>query len=110
MSKVVSEDALRRALAKIDETVGVQWLQTHLDYCVRPLFDEPWVLDVDATIKPLRNSWRSRDFSDHDVSVASESERQRDGCHHYQHAANLEHVCRHLSFVNDPVAGGWSHQ
>jgi len=53
MSKVVSEDALRRALAKIDETAGMQWLQKHLDYCVRPLLDEPWVLDVDATIKPL---------------------------------------------------------
>jgi hypothetical protein len=53
MSKVVSEDALRRALAKIDETAGMQWLQAHLDYCVRPLLDEPWVLDVDATIKPL---------------------------------------------------------
>src|SRR6516164_3871170 len=53
MNKVVSEDALRRALAKIDETAGVQWLQTHLDYCVRPLLDEPWVLDVDARIKPL---------------------------------------------------------
>jgi hypothetical protein len=50
MSKVVSEDALRRALAKIDETAGMQWLQAHLDYCVRPLLDEPWVLDVDATI------------------------------------------------------------
>src|SRR5690242_6209656 len=53
MSKVVSEDALRRALAKIDERAGMQWLQAHLDYCVRPLLDEPWVLDVDATIKPL---------------------------------------------------------
>src|SRR5690349_22097558 len=53
MSKVVSEDALRRALAKIDESAGMQWLQAHLDYCVRPLLDESWVLDVDATIKPL---------------------------------------------------------
>jgi hypothetical protein len=50
---VTCADALRRALAKIDETAGAQWLQTHLDYCVRPLLDEPWVLDVDATIKPL---------------------------------------------------------
>jgi hypothetical protein len=59
MSKVVSEDALRRALAKIDETASAQWLQAHLDYCVRPLLDEPWVLDVDATIKPaLRSSGR----------------------------------------------------
>src|SRR5437773_5095562 len=33
MSKVVSEDALRRALAKIDEAAGVQWLQAHLDLC-----------------------------------------------------------------------------
>src|ERR1700740_1590744 len=53
MSKVVSEDALRRALAKIDETAGVQWLQPNLDYFARPLLDEPGVLDVDATIKPL---------------------------------------------------------
>ena len=50
--------ALRRALAKIDETVGVQWWQAHLDYCVRPLLDEPWVLDVDATIKrPASRRW-----------------------------------------------------
>jgi hypothetical protein len=53
MRKVVSEDAMRRALAKIDEAAGMDWLQTHLDYCVSPLLQEPWVLDVDATIKPL---------------------------------------------------------
>src|SRR6187551_2111703 len=53
MRKVVSEDAVRRALAKIDETAGMDWLQTHLDYCVSPLLQEPWVLDVDTTIKPL---------------------------------------------------------
>src|SRR5262249_11704039 len=53
MSKVVSEDALRRALAKIDEPAGTRWLRGNLVFCVRPLPDEPWVLDVDATIKPL---------------------------------------------------------
>ena len=31
----------------------MQWVQGHLDYCVRPLLEEPWVVDVDATIKPL---------------------------------------------------------
>src|SRR4029079_14231836 len=36
MSKVVSEDALRRALAKTAETAGMQWLQAHLDYCAQP--------------------------------------------------------------------------
>jgi hypothetical protein len=52
-SKVVSEDALRRAMGKIDEAAGMNWLQAHLDYCVRPLLEEPWILDVDTTIKPL---------------------------------------------------------
>src|SRR5690348_14512770 len=44
MRKVVSEDAVRRALAKIDET-GINWLQTHLDYCLKPLLQEPWILE-----------------------------------------------------------------
>ena len=53
MKKVVSEDAVRRGLAKIDEAAGLSWLQTHLDYCSSPLLSEPWVLDIDSTIKPL---------------------------------------------------------
>ena len=53
MKKVVSEDAVRRGLAKIDEAAGLAWLQTHLDYCAAPLLSEPWVLDIDSTIKPL---------------------------------------------------------
>jgi Transposase DDE domain group 1 len=53
MGKVVSEDALRRAMAKIGEAAGMTWLQAHLDYCVSPLLNEPWILDADSTIKPL---------------------------------------------------------
>ena len=53
MSKVLSEDAVRRGFAKIDETAGLTWLQNHLDYCSAPLFGEPWVLDIDTTVKPL---------------------------------------------------------
>jgi len=53
MRKVLSEDAVRRNLGKIDEAPGLSWLQGHLDYSVAPLLDEPWVLDVDTTIKPL---------------------------------------------------------
>src|SRR5215469_17769488 len=53
MRKVLSEDAVRRNLGKIDEAPGLTWLQGHLDYSVAPLLDEPWVLDVDTTIKPL---------------------------------------------------------
>lgn len=53
MSKVMSEDSIRRALAAIEEAEGVDWLRRHLDYCVAPLLGEPWIMDIDTTIKPL---------------------------------------------------------
>src|ERR1700736_3867546 len=53
MTKVVSEDAVRRALRKIEAEAGRAWLQEQLDYCTRPLLREPWILDVDTTVKPL---------------------------------------------------------
>src|SRR5438046_10277601 len=53
MAKVVSEDAVRRALSKIETEAGRSWLQEQLDYCTRPLLREPWILDVDTTVKPL---------------------------------------------------------
>lgn len=53
MSKVVSEDAVRRGLDKIEADAGAAWLQGHLDDTLRPLLLEPWVLDCDTTVKPL---------------------------------------------------------
>ena len=53
MRKVCSEDAVRRGLAKIGEAKGLAWLQNHLDYCTTPLLNEPWVLDMDSTVKTL---------------------------------------------------------
>ncbi len=53
MSKVCSEDAVRRALGTLDETASTQWLHSHLLRCYEPLLTEPWILDVDVTVKPL---------------------------------------------------------
>src|ERR1700746_3412863 len=53
MKKVVSEDAGRRGLDKIEEEAGFSWQQEHLDYCTRPLLSEPWILDADTSVKPL---------------------------------------------------------
>jgi hypothetical protein len=53
MTKVLSEDAVRRGLAKLDPMESAAWLQENLDYTVRPLLREPWILDVDTTVKPL---------------------------------------------------------
>jgi hypothetical protein len=53
MTRVLSEDAVRRGLAKIDPDEGAAWLLEQLDRSVRPLLGEPWVLDADTTVKPL---------------------------------------------------------
>jgi hypothetical protein len=53
MEKIVSEDTVRRGLKAIDEEEGAAWLRRHLDHCVGPLLNEPRILDIDTTIKPL---------------------------------------------------------
>jgi len=44
---------VRRAFAAIEEEAGAGWLRGHLDHCMEPLLSEPWILDVDTTVKPL---------------------------------------------------------
>ena len=51
MNKVVSEDALRRALERIDEASSTAWMRPALMHSVREVLDKPWVLDNDASIK-----------------------------------------------------------
>ena len=53
MRKVISEDALRRALAVTPGIEGVAWLDQHLNESVAALLDAPWILDIDTTVKPL---------------------------------------------------------
>jgi hypothetical protein len=53
IDRILSEDAVRRALAAIEEEKGIAWLQRHLDHCTEPLTGESWILDADTTIKPL---------------------------------------------------------
>ena len=53
MHKIVSEDALSRALERIDEPASTAWMRPALMHSVREALDRPWVLDIDASIKPL---------------------------------------------------------
>ena len=53
MKKIVSEDVIRRALLMMDESKGVHWLENSLKKCYESLLMIPWILDLDATIKPL---------------------------------------------------------
>ena len=53
MSKVCSEDSIRRCCKKLEESSTLSWIKSHLDFCYRPLLSEDWILDVDTTVKCL---------------------------------------------------------
>jgi hypothetical protein len=54
MEKIISEDAARRALSNnLEERQGVEWMLNSLKRTYYPLLTEPWILDVDTTVKLL---------------------------------------------------------
>ncbi len=53
MSGTVSEDVVRRAMKRMDPAAGLAWLRGELRSCIEPVLAVPWVLDIDATVKPL---------------------------------------------------------
>ena len=53
MGKIVSEDTLRRALARMSADQSRDWLRPQLLTSVQPALDSPWILDIDTTIKTL---------------------------------------------------------
>ena len=53
MTKIVSEDSLRRGLSKIEQEAGIRWLQNSFYKCYAPLMTQPWIMDVDTTVKVL---------------------------------------------------------
>jgi hypothetical protein len=50
---LVSEDSVRRALKAMEPEASEPWMRQALMASVRDALDRPWVLDLDATIKPL---------------------------------------------------------
>lgn len=53
MQKIISEDALRRALARMSAEQSQAWLAPQLIGSVQAALSTPWILDIDTTIKPL---------------------------------------------------------
>jgi hypothetical protein len=53
MSKVCSEDSVRRAFAQVDPTACAAWQTRALRQTWLPVLRYPWVLDLDATVKPI---------------------------------------------------------
>jgi hypothetical protein len=53
MQGVVSEDSVRRALKAMELAASQTWMRQSLMDSVRDALTRPWMLDLDATIKPL---------------------------------------------------------
>ena len=53
MKQVMSEDSVRRAFRKASPENCAQWQSNHLRRCWEMLLYEPWILDIDSTVKPL---------------------------------------------------------
>ena len=53
MSRIVSEDALRRALTRMSADESQNWLRPQLLSSVQAALNTPWILDIDTTIKTL---------------------------------------------------------
>jgi Transposase DDE domain group 1 len=62
MKKIVSEDVIRRSLLGMDESKGILWLENNLKKCYEPLTTIPWILDLDATVKPLYGKQEGADI------------------------------------------------
>ena len=61
MDKIVSEDSVRRAFCRGNEDQLLTWLRKHLQKTYFPLLDEPWILDLDTTIKLLYGNQEGAD-------------------------------------------------
>ena len=53
MKKIISEDSLRRSLARMSAEQSQDWLQPQLLGSVQAALSSPWILDIDTTVKPL---------------------------------------------------------
>jgi hypothetical protein len=53
MQKIISDDALRRALSRMNTEQSQAWLAPQLLASVQAALSTPWILDIDTTIKPL---------------------------------------------------------
>jgi hypothetical protein len=53
LSKIVSEDSVRRALSAMEPQAAQSWMQQALKNSVIDALDRNWILDLDTTIKSL---------------------------------------------------------
>ncbi len=53
MTRVCSDDSVRRAIGRMDPGEAGQCLRRKLNFVTRPLLGEAWILDIDTTVNPV---------------------------------------------------------
>lgn len=105
LTKIASHDSMARGLAKMDEQKATQWMQEHLIKTYEPLLANPYILDIDPTVKPI--------YGNQEGAAIGYNPRRRGRpslCYHTYYVANLR-----LAFDVDvrpgnETAGCYSHE
>ena len=63
MTQVCSEDSVRLAFKHTDPEACAQWQQQALAQTWEPLLKEPWILDLDLTVKPISGRQEGAEIS-----------------------------------------------
>ena len=63
MTKIASEDSLRNGIHRMDEESARTWQQQNLLHTIGPLLYQPWILDIDTTIKPVYGNQEGAEVS-----------------------------------------------
>ena len=79
----------------MDEAESGQWLKGHLKASYEPLLQEPWILDVDTTVKPLYGHQP-------DAQVGYNPSKPGRPSHAYH-----SYFVAHIRMVLDTFAFGW---
>jgi hypothetical protein len=75
MEKVASEDSLRRAFQDQDGTELVAWQTEALRRTHAPALEQPWIADLDVTVKPICGHQEGRSWDMHAVDPPRQERR-----------------------------------
>ena len=105
INKIVSHDSLARGIAKLDEAEATKWQQEHLFRTCAPLLNQPYVLDIDPTVKPIYGNQEGAKIGYNPKKPGRPSH-----CYHSYIIGTLRLILEVEVHPGNETAGKYSHQ
>lgn len=102
--QLVSRDSLSRAINRLDEKEGVAWIRRHLAKVYEPLLQEPYVLDIDPTVKPIYGNQEGAEKGYNPSKPGRPSQ-----CYHTYFIGTIRLIVNVDVRPGNETAGRWSH-